>query len=457
MTPLRRRPSFLLYALVLLTALSCGFSAWAQGGRDSQIIIRDAEIETVLKEWLTPLLKAADIDPDGVKIILIQNDQLNAFVAGGANIFIHTGLIEKTKNPGELIGVMAHELGHIAGGHLVATRGAFERASYESIVGAVLGIGAAIATGNGQAASAIISGSSSIATTNFLSHSRVQESSADQAALRFLDGAHMSADGLVSFFETLSSEELLPASQQSAYMRTHPLTRDRIDAVELKAQQSPYKDTASPAAWTEQHARMKAKLAGFINPGQVPWVYSDSDTGIPARYARAIAAYRTNHVKEALSQIDALIASEPSNPYFQELKGQMLVDFGRVAEAIPPYRKAVDSVPNSGLLRMALGHALLESGQSGHTQEAIENLERALRDEPRSGRIHRLLATAYGQLGQENMAKIHLAEEALLQRQLKYAKNQAEGVLKTSAKGSRESIMARDIIRQASSMEKEEE
>lgn len=454
---MRRFKSFLPLLLCFLVAFMPAGSQ-ARGGPDNSILIRDAEIEDILHGWLDPLLKVADMDPRGVKIILVQNPQINAFVAGGSNIFIYTGLIQKTESPGELIGVMAHELGHIAGGHLVATRGAFERASYESILGAVLGIGTALATGSGQAASAVFTGTSSIATSHFLMNSRLQESSADQAALRFMLGAKINPSGMVSFFNTLASEELLPASQQSAYMRTHPLTRDRIDAVEVKVQESPYKDAAFPASWIEGHARIKAKLAGFITPAQVPWIYSDHDTSISARYARAIAAYRDNKVDTALKDIDDLIATEPANPYFQELKGQMLVDFGRVRESLPYYKKAVETLPQSGLIRMAYGHALVESGDDpAALQEAIDNLERALRDEPRAARAYRILATAYGRMGQENLAKVNLAEEAVLQRRLEDAKSLARAVLKSAPNGSHEAVQAKDILKQVNVLKNSDE
>ncbi len=421
---------------------------------DAPIIIRDTEIENTFKEWMTPLLEAAGIDKNGVHLIIVQSPQINAFVAGGANIFIYTGLIERTENPGEILGVLSHELGHIAGSHLVAARTAMEKASYESILGMVLGLGAAVATGDSGAASTIALGGSSMAMRGYLAHSRVQESSADQAALRFFESAQISPKGLETFFEKLESEELLPMDQQSQYMRTHPLTRDRIEAVQQRAGQSPYFDKAFPAEWTEQHKRMKAKLTGFIAPNTIPWTYDDRDHSVAADYARAIALYRNRDVEPALKAIDGLIAQEPDNPYFQELKGQMLMDFGRIAAAVPYYKKAAGILPGAGLIRLALGHALLESGQP---QEAIDNLERAQQDEPRSSRIYRLLATAYGRMGNENMARVNLAEEAILQRQIPYAKSQAQSVLKNAKQGSREWRKARDILAHAETIDDEDD
>jgi len=432
--------SAFLLGLLFITPAS------AQNGK-APVLIRDTEIENIMSEWAAPIFKAADIAPDNVHMILVQSDDINAFVAGGANIFFYTGLLTKTDSPGEIFGVLAHELGHISGGHLILSRDALERASYESIIGTILGIGAAIATGNGGAAAAISGGANSVAQRRFLAHSRVNESSADQAALTYFEKAELSPRGLISFMSKLESQELLPTSQQSEYVRTHPITRDRVEALQARAQTSPFNDKPYPAQWIEQHARLKAKLIGFINPGRVPWVYDDRDTSIPARYARAIAAYRENRVDKALQKMDELLALESGNPYFLELKGQMLVEFGRIKEGIPYYRKSVKILDKAPLIRIALAHALLESGEDkALIDEAVNHLERALQKEPRSTRAHRLIATAYGRLGQENKAKIHLSEEAILQGRLPYAKQLAETVLKNVENGSREWLQAKDIL-----------
>lgn len=434
----------MMIAFVLCFVQTASVSAQNNG----PIIIRDTEIENIFKLWTADIFKAADMEQDNVNIVLVQSPQINAFVAGGANIFFYTGLIMKTEDPGELIGVFAHELGHITGGHLIRGRAAMERASFESILGMVLGIGAAIATGNSAAANAIIAGSSSIATSRFLSHSRLNESAADQAALTFFEEAQMDPGGMASFLRKLEDEELLPASQQSEYVRTHPITANRVHAAEARANSSVFINKGFPPLWHEQHARMKAKLLGFISPERVQWVFDDRNTSIPAEYARAIAAYRMNNVDLAVERIDGLIAREPDNPYFKELKGQMLVDFGRIEEAIPYYEAAAEALPNSGLIRIALAHAIIErSGRDeARLKQAIDHLERALLHEKRSTRAQRLLATAYGRSGREDIAKLHLAEEALLQRRIPYARAQAEAALETLPEGSREWIKARDIL-----------
>lgn len=429
--------------------LLCAFFTLAALPARAQVIIRDAEIENYMAEWFKPIFEAAQMDPTQVKIILVQSPDVNAFVAGGSNIFFYTGLIDKTDGPEELIGVMAHELGHIAGGHLVRAREAMEHASYETILGTIIGIGAALATGDGGAAGAIGMGTGSMAQRKFLSTARTYEASADQYALDKLERAEMSGKGLLSFMRKLEDQEALPASRQSEYVRTHPLTRTRVDSIAAGAAKEPHYNTPVPEKWIEQHKRMKAKLTGYISPQQVQWVYDDKDKSVAAQSARAVAAYRQNHVPEALALADWLIAAEPDNPYHYELKGQMLTDFGRVKDAIPVYQKAVDLLPKSGLIRTALAHAQIEAaGQHNEVllKKAITNLETALQEEPRAARIHRLLATAYGRLGQDGQARLHLAEEALLQQKIPYAKSQAEAALQELPEGSRDRLKAKDIL-----------
>lgn len=413
----------------------------------AQTIIRDTEIEAYMQEWLKPVFDAAGMSPDQVKIILVQDDQINAFVAGGSNIFLYTGLLMKTDGPDEVIAVAAHELGHITGGHLIRGRELMEQASYESILGMILGVGAAIAAGDGGAAGAVSMGASSLAQRRFLSHTRTFEASADQAALNYLNKAQLNPTGLETFMQKLEGQELLSSDRQSEYVRTHPLTRSRIESINARVVQSPYKDKPYPDRWVAQHKIMIAKLTGFINPGQVAWKYDDRDTSIPSLTARAIAAYRTNDIARALKLVDQLIAADP-NAYHYELKGQMLMDFGRVSEAVPYYEKAVAKMPDAALIRLPLAHAQLETAGSdpAKLQKSIDNLKLALKTENRSPRIHRLLATGYGRMGDESRAKLHLAEEAVLQGRHAYAKEQATVALRGLKSGSSDWIRANDIL-----------
>ncbi len=441
---LRKMKSGLLAALMVSVLVPAQVSAAAE----PRIIIRDTEIENAISTWSEDVLRAGGMSGDQVRFVLIQSPDINAFVAGGANIFIYTGLIGKTDNPQELVGVIAHELGHIAGGHLSRTGEVASNASFETMIAVLVGLGAAIATGDGGAAAAGAAIGQGAAMNSFLSFSRVQESSADQAGFRFLERAGVDPTGLLTFLEKLGNQELLPASQQSAFMRTHPLSRDRIEALQAKVDTSANTGKAVPAAWTEEHARIKAKLAGYITPQQVTYLYPESNQSIAGQYARTVAAYRTNKMDVALKGADRLIAAEPQNPYFHELKGQMLFEFGRASEAVTSYEKALKLEPKSGLIRTALAQSLLESGGSskGTLQSAITHLKRAQQDEPRSTQVKRLLATAYGRMGLEPQARVYLAEEAMLQGRKSQAVSMAKAALDKLPPGVAERQRAMDVI-----------
>jgi predicted Zn-dependent protease len=434
--------------ITLLATTTLGVKGSYAASDSGQVIIRDTEIEKDVRNWTGGVMNAAGMQSSQVNIILIQSPDVNAFVAGGANIFIYTGLIDLSDNVGQVVGVIAHELGHIAGGHLSRTADVSKNASFEAMLGAIVGIGAAIATGDSSAAAAGISIGQSQAMNNFLAFSRVQESSADQAGFRFLTGAGLSPQGLPTFLEKLESQELLPASQQSPFVRTHPLSRDRVEALQHKVDDSPLKTKAFPSDWDNQYARVKAKLLGFTSPLQVTYKYPTSDMSIPAQYARAISSYRLNQMAPALQKTEALIKLEPKNPYFYELKGQILYEFGKAALSVDPYEKAVLYAPDSGLIRTALAQSLIESAGQNTTklQSAIDHLKRAEKDEPRSTQIKRLLATAFGRMGKEPEARVYLAEEALMRGNKKDAVRMADVTLKQLPPNSPEALRAQDII-----------
>lgn len=398
-----------VYSLMLVClGLLVSSTALAQS---SPRIIRDAEIENTLARFTAPVFESAGIGPNDVRIILVEDHNLNAFVAGGMNIFIYAGIILEAENPGELIGVMAHETGHIAGAHLIRTKAAMEQASFQTLLASLVGIAAAVG-GGGQAAGAVISGGAGMAHNSLLSHSRAQEAAADQAAIRYLNDARLNADGILTFLEKLQSQEGLPSSHQAEYLRTHPLTRNRISYLRSNVENSP--DTAAyPAAWVDDFERMQAKLTGFMYPDQALRLPPDS---VANRYGRAIALYRKGRMEEAVPAINALIEEEPDNPYFHELKGQMLYENNRLTEAKPAYAEAVRLLPDSALIRQSHGQVLIALAETeAEYKSAISELERALRSERRSPRLHRLLATGYGRIDQEGTARLHLAEEAVLQ------------------------------------------
>ena len=446
--PRHTRFVFRLFAAVLLggtVAVSAlqPPAAYAQPSK-SLTLIRDQEIEDTLRLMSRPIFQQAGLSPQNVRFILVQNDALNAFVAGGQNIFIHTGLILETETPDELVGVIAHETGHIAGGHLFRTREAIEDASMQALLAQIIGLAAALGTGSGDAAMASAAAGQTFAQRSIMRHSRVQESSADQAGLRYLQDSGLPVEGLARFMEKLSSQELLPESQQSEYVRTHPLTRDRIDFLQNAISKQRREGTV-PAGWADQHARMKAKLYGYLYPERA---VREAGTDIPSRYSRAIALYRRAQTKDALAELDNLLAAEPKNPWFYELKGQILFEGGRIDEAIPVIARAVEYAPDSGLIRTAYAHALLESqnDKTARTQQAVRELQRAQRTEPQSIIIQRLLATAYGRMGNEGMSRLHLAEQAALRGQREQAQREATLAQKYLPEKSAAWLRAQDIL-----------
>ncbi len=438
-----------LIALALLTLVTVSARADAAG----MGVIRDEEVEQTLRTFSRPVFDQAGLSPSAVKFILIDQNDLNAFVAGGQNIFVFTGLILRTKSPAELFGVIAHETGHIANGDLIRMRAEMEDLSFQVMAATLLGIAVGAAAGSGEAGVAVLSAAGSIGQRAALRHSRIQETAADQSAVAYLKGARMPVSGLVSFMETLADQELLPESQQTEYVRTHPLTRDRIASLENAA--ANYKGGSVPAEWAGLHARMVAKLKGFLMPDQA---LLDKGTSVAARYGRSIALYRKGRIDEALKLLAPLIKEEPRNPYFLELKGQMLFEYGRIDEAIPAYAKSVELAPESGLIRAAYGHALLESGSDTqkHYAEAVKQFERALQSEPKDIKTHHFLAIAYGKQGQEGLSRLHLAEEQLLRRKTDYAIREAKLAQQSLVKNSASWIRAGDILDAARRQKKQD-
>jgi len=429
--------------------------------------IRDAEIENTLRQYANPLFAQAGVDPNAVEIHLVKDQSLNAFVAEGLNLFINTGTIIQADDPGQLMGVIAHECGHIAGGHLVRGEEAMSNAMTTGLAAMVLGAAAAIAAGRqdrsayekgvpgaytntGALLPATLGAAGEVAYKTYASFSRTIEGSADTAGLQFLDNLHMSARGLLAFFEKLEGEELLVTTRQDPYVRTHPLTSDRVDQVRNHVEHSPWSDVPPPPEFVEPHQRMRAKLAAFLNPPMSTlYKYKESDTSVPARYARAIAYYRIPDLDHALPLIDGLIAERPNDPYFHELRGQILYENGRPMEAIPEYKAAVKVLPENALLHQELGQVEVESEDPAQLADAKEQLNAAIRKEPDDPGTWRLLAVAYGRDGDEPMAAAGMAEYALLVGRYSEALFQANKALKGLKHGTPIAIRMEDVRAQA--------
>ena len=409
-------------------------------------LIRDAEVESIIRAYATPLFQAAGLSPQAIDIYLVNDSDLNAFVLPGLDMFIHTGLLIRAKTPLQVIGVIAHETGHLAAGH-TATRGdSLRRASRGVFVSYVLGLAAAIASGRPDLGQAVIAGGQDIAIKGLLSYTRVQESAADQAAVRLLNGTGQSPRGLLDFLRILSDQEVLLSSNQDPYLRSHPLTQDRINFLREQTRRSPYGQARANPGFVALHARLRAKLIGFLEPlDRVLRRYPPEDRSLPARYARAIARYRSSDLDAALSQIGALIAEHPDDPYFHELKGQMLFENGRIAEALPAYETAVGLLPAAPLLRLGLAQIQLEANDPELNGKALGHLTEALRYEPGNSFAWRLTAIAHGRNGDVGMTALALAESALARGRGEEARHQAVRAQKILAENSASWLRASDV------------
>lgn len=403
-----------LFPPLLVLTLAFAFAAPAVAQRAPISLIRDAEIENTIKTFAKPLLDVAGIPTESVRVYIVNDDALNAFVAGGMNLFIHTGLIQKAGGPDGLIGVIAHEIGHIAGGHLVRAPEALENVGIEALISYVLGA-AVIVAGEGRAGGAIIATGTGIAQSSLFQYSRTQEQAADQGGVSYLEATGQSARGLLATFEILKKQELLASNRQSPYLRTHPLTDDRIEFIRSWLAKSRFTDAPSRPEFVALYDRMVAKLDGFLNPpGHTLKKYPDSDTSERAHYARAVAYHKLADLPHALAEIDWLLAAHPDDPYFYELRGQVLFENGRIGEAIPAYERAVALVPAEPQFRIGLAQAQIETNDPALNAVALEHLRRAVLSERTSASAWRYLGIAYGRAGDFGQSSLALAEEALL-------------------------------------------
>ena len=409
-------------------------------------LIRDAEIENTIRAYATPLFQASGFNPRDIKVFLVQDPSLNAFVTPGLRMFIHTGLLLRAKTPLQVIGVIAHETGHLAAGDTARGGGKARASSNAVILSYILGLGAALATGRPEAAQAIIAGGQDIALKGLLSYSRGQEAAADQYAVRVLNGTGQSPRGLLEFMQILAGQEVLLTSRQSPYLQNHPLTSDRVAFLEDQVRHSPYADQPAAPALVAMHARMRAKLLGFLYPlERVLRQYPKSDTSLPARYARGIAYFQAGDMKAANRIIDGLIAEHPNDPYFHELKGQMNFESGRIAEAVTAYGEAARLLPDSPQIRLALAQTQIEMNDPALDKAALVNLRTTLRDEPQNSFAWRLSATAYGRQGDIGLTELSMAEAVLAHGKAKEARAHATRAQKALKKNSEPWLRAQDI------------
>lgn len=396
-----------------LRSLFCLFLLSAQAFAAS--IIRDAEIESVLRDITNPIFRVAGLTADSINIYIINDPQINAHVAGGSNIFINTGLLGMSENPNMLTGVLAHETGHISGGHLLRSSDEYKNTALKATLGYMVGLAAA-AVGSPEAGVAIAQGTGHVAQRTMLQHSRTHEEEADQAALTFLDKTHQSAKGLLELLEVLYSKETTLYDDLNPYTLTHPLSRERIAHVKDHIKHSKYSEYNTPEPIRNSFARAIVKLNAFLQPySETLKKYPDSDTSVNAHYARAIAYYKMPDIKKSLEEMAILLEKEPSNPFFNELQGQILFENGKVAESVPYYEKAVKLLPSSPLLKVILATSQIATEEESLRKKAVHNLEQGLLKEKQNSFAWHQLAIAYGRGNDLGMSNLALAEEAFLQ------------------------------------------
>ena len=412
-------------------------------------LIRDAETETLLRDYATPIFKAAGVTSSAVRIYLINDPEFNAFVADGRRMFINTGTLMQTETPNELIGVIAHETGHIAGAHLARLQEEISRMQTASIIAMLAGIGAMVAGGSsgGQAGQAIVLGGQNAIMRQFLAARRVNEAASDRAAVGYLAATRQSVQGMVRTFRRFADQALVTARFSDPYVQSHPMPRERLSALENAARKDPYASRKDPPRLQLRHDLVRAKLSAFLErPDTVARRYPASDTSLPARYARAIVSYLSADLRTALAHIDGLIQAMPDNPFFWELKGQALLEFGRGREAIAPLGKAVALAPRAGLIRMLYGQALLATDDKRRLDAAIAELKRATDQEPEAIVGLRQLAIAYGRKGDLVHSDMISARANFAVGDLDLAKQFAARVQHRAPRGSPLWLQADDII-----------
>ena len=388
-----------------------------QAAAQSLDIIRDTEIERVLHSYEDPILKVAGLDPATIKIYLVNDPSINAFAAQSPasseseDIFINTGLIMQLKSPNQVIGVLAHETGHIAGGHMIRGEEAMQKAMVPMLIGMVIGVAAMAVGGGGEAGMSAMALGQQAAMSQFLRFSRAQEATADQMGQKFLLATHQSGRGMLEVFERFANEIAMSAYYQSPFVSDHPADRERIDLLTREVEASPYRDVPDSPAVVHEFHLMQAKLTGYLSkPDTVLTRYPKADTSEEARYARAMAYFRKPELPQALAEVNSLVKEEPRNPYFWEVLGQIYVDMSQPDKGVGPYQKAVDLLPDAPLLRISLAAAQLATEKPPLAKPALDNLKMALNQENDNTFAWYEAAQAYSDLGNEPMANLSTAE-----------------------------------------------
>lgn len=441
--PASRRFAWLFARLLMLLALS--FTALVRPALAQQVL-RDAETETLLRDLARPLVEAAGLRPGNVQIVLLNDSEINAFVAGGQIVYLQSGLLTDAHNANEVQGVIAHELGHVTGGHIIRSEQGVRQATGIMILSLLLGA-AAMAAGAGEAGMGVLAAGQQAAMGRFLAFTRTQENSADQAGATYLSRAGISGRGSLAFFERLQNMEYrMNIPQDNGYARTHPLSSERIATLQHIYENDAAWNHQTDPALEERFQRIRAKLIGFVDdPRRVLTRYPESDHSIPARYARAYAWHRTAHPDKALEEADSLLRDRPGDPYFLELRGQILLESGRPGEALESLRTAVGRAPDQPLIAALLGHALIATDDPANFEEAKRVLRVAVARDNDNPFAWYQLGIVYDREGDEARAALATAERYNLTNQPQLALANAEQAMMGIPVGTPDWLRAQDI------------
>ncbi len=440
----------------LMTAAALAVAPMAAPAQENKgpPILRDTESEQLLREYTRPILRAAGLEKQNIQMVIINESVFNAFVADGRRIFVNYGAIMQSETPNQIIGVLAHETGHLAGGHLSKMREQLAQAQTQMIIAMLLGVGALVAgsRGGGQsglanAGAAAVAGPQEMIRRNLISYVRQQEENADKAGVKFLNATGQSAKGMYETFKRFTNDSLFAAHGADPYVQSHPMPAERVAALEELARSSPYWDKKDDPALQMRHDMVRAKISAFMERQDTVYRrYPMSNTSLPARYAHAITTYLHGDLHSAIAQIDGLIQLQPANPYFYELRGQALLEGGKPTEAIAPLRKAVQLSNNAPLIEMMLGQALVATDNKAYADEAISILRAAVARETEAPLGYSQLAMAYGRKGNYAEADLASAQAAYLRGDNKTARDLASRAKTRFAIGTPGWVKADDIV-----------
>ena len=441
---------FLLLSKLFITIVIFSFIFVRTPHTQDLHLIQDAEIENTILEWILPIYKIAELNANSVKIYLINDDQINAFVAGGQNIFINTGLILKASSPNALIGVLAHEIGHIAGGHLIRKEMAIEQTTATVIVTTIITAGLLVANtltnADVSGATSLVTLGPSIAQRTFLKHNRENEKTADISAIKYLNAVNRPIKPLMNILKEIGKKELLHEDRQDPYLRTHPFIRDRINTIEANIKNNENLKKEKPKEKI-QYDRMVAKIIAFTQPpGRTLLLYPKNDDSLVSHYARAIAYLRMPDLKKGLKEINYLIKNNPKDPYFPELLGQMLFENGKIKKAITALKVSSDLLPSDPTIMLSLARAQIEANEKNQTVSALKNIKKIIKIDTENILAWRLMSIAEERLENHGLANLAAAEEAYRMGEFRLAIKFAEKSRKIFKEGTPNDLRAQDII-----------